>query len=165
MGKSTSNDLIKLKGKGNIMKWKRIISIGVLLSIIIAVSGVMYNESTYQYMNRYNRIEKSFEKKYNNAFTQRDLNMTSMYELHKWNKELNRVIKKLKNSNNDKSQKLEKIKRKIKKEANKRVNNSISKNPNERGSMDILVSNMTGTHYIQKKIKWLIKKYGDVGDF
>jgi len=113
---------------------------------------------------RYKRIEKKCNRLYDNAFSQYDMNMAASEEYSIWKKEFNKVYKKeLKRINKKKAAKLKKQKIKWEKGITKYAEEAAYEC--EGGSMYPLVYCAAKTEYLQKKIKKMIKTYGDVGNF
>lgn len=146
---------------------KKIIAIMLILSIVLG-SGFIPSKVTVKakgnYMTRYKRIEKKCKRLCKYDGTQYDMNMDSSKEFKIWDKELKKVYKKqLQKLNKKKTEKLKKLENKWKKKrikyAEKGAKECIG------GSMYPLVYNSCKISYTKKRIKWLVKKYGDVGDF
>ena len=113
---------------------------------------------------RFKKTKKKCKRLYDNAFSQYDMNMASLDEFTIWKKELNNVYKKeLQRLGKKKAAKLKKEqatwKKGIKKYAIKQSRDY------EGGSMYPLIYNSAKSSYVKKRIKQIIKKYGDVGNF
>ena len=139
------------------------------LVLIIMLSAIGINRKNVEakdtYMTtRYKRIEKLCEEKYRSGMTQYEMNVDSNKEFKVWNKELTKVYKKeIKKLTKKKAKVLKKAQKKWKKMRIKYAKKSAA--PSIEGSIYPLEYNMALTHYTKKRIKKLIKKYGDVGDF
>ena len=144
-----------------------LIALSILLLVtflpIPEVYAAKQTKQTYL-STRYKRIKKKCNRLYDNAFTQYDMNVASADEFTIWKKEVKKVYKKeLQRLSKRKAAKLKKEQAKwekgITKYAKKKARSC------EGGSMYPLVYNNAKSSYIRKRIKKIIKTYGDVGNF
>lgn len=116
------------------------------------------------YMTRYKRIVKECKKKYKYDGNQLEMNKEAASEYKIWNKELKKIYKKeVKIISKSKSKKLKSSqKRWLKKRDSKAESDAYMCRG---GSMYPLVYYNSKISYTKKRIKWMIKKYADVGNF
>ena len=137
----------------------------LLVTLIPSPEALAAKKSKKPYLStRFKCIEKKTDQLYDNAWTQYDMNMASAEEVSIWKKEIKKVYKKeLNRISKKKVKQLKKEQKKWEKGMTAYAEKEAS--DCEGGSMYPLIYNLAQSSYIKKRIKKIIKKYGDIGNF